>query len=169
MMGRTYLAWCQRKGSFETYASYLRDAFDGVTKVIQHAEAKLGSGYLSTGPEDTEAGVTQEWVGEGELLRERTKNLRWRRPYDVLAKVTYTERRVFVYVSKLALNESLSHQHMGVVYHRGRSPSASTSESHGGRREHVNDQELLGAPLWLTMQRQEGLWIQGVNATVPQR
>ncbi|RWW49282.1 hypothetical protein BHE74_00044581 [Ensete ventricosum] len=29
--------------------------------------------------------VTQEWVDEGELPRERTKNRRWRRPYDVLA------------------------------------------------------------------------------------
>ncbi|RZS23854.1 hypothetical protein BHM03_00056854 [Ensete ventricosum] len=27
--------------------------------------------------------VTQEWVDEGELPRERTKNRRWRRPYDV--------------------------------------------------------------------------------------
>ncbi|RRT44165.1 hypothetical protein B296_00045749 [Ensete ventricosum] len=69
-MGRTYLAWCQRKGSFEAHASYLRDAFDGVTKVIQLAEAKLGLGYLSTGQEDAKAGVTQEWVDEGELARE---------------------------------------------------------------------------------------------------
>ncbi|RWV91711.1 hypothetical protein GW17_00045976 [Ensete ventricosum] len=37
------------------------------------------------------------------------------------------QRRVFVCVSELALDESLSHQHMGAVYHRGRSPSASTS------------------------------------------
>ncbi|RWW43798.1 hypothetical protein BHE74_00050487 [Ensete ventricosum] len=28
-------------------------------------------------------GVTQEWVDEGELPRERTKNRRWRRPYNV--------------------------------------------------------------------------------------
>ncbi|RWW72753.1 hypothetical protein BHE74_00019421 [Ensete ventricosum] len=27
--------------------------------------------------------VTQEWVDEGELPREQTKNRRWRRPYDV--------------------------------------------------------------------------------------
>ncbi|RWV95111.1 hypothetical protein GW17_00042293 [Ensete ventricosum] len=57
------------------------------------------------------------------------------------------QRRVFVCASELALDESLDHQHMGAVYHRGRSPSASTSESHGGGRDHVNDQELLGAPL----------------------
>ncbi|RZS02338.1 hypothetical protein BHM03_00032381 [Ensete ventricosum] len=83
-------------------------------------------------------GVTQEWVDEGELPRERTRNQRWRKPYDVW---------VFVCASELALDESLSHRHMGAVYHRGRSPSASTSESYGGGRDHVNDQELLGAPL----------------------
>ncbi|RRT62883.1 hypothetical protein B296_00012697 [Ensete ventricosum] len=57
------------------------------------------------------------------------------------------QRWVFMCASKLALDESLSHRHMGAVYHRGRSPSASASESHGGGRDHVNDQELLGAPL----------------------
>ncbi|RRT49206.1 hypothetical protein B296_00017001 [Ensete ventricosum] len=31
------------------------------------------------------------------------------------------------------------------------------------------DQELLGASLWCTTQQEEGLWIQGVNAMVPQR
>ncbi|RWW29112.1 hypothetical protein GW17_00006377 [Ensete ventricosum] len=30
-------------------------------------------------------GVTQEWLDEGELPREQTKNRRWRRPYDVVA------------------------------------------------------------------------------------
>ncbi|RWW81607.1 hypothetical protein BHE74_00009985 [Ensete ventricosum] len=42
-------------------------------------------------------------------------------------------RRVFrVCASKLASDESLGHQHMRAVYHQGRSPSVSTSESHGG-------------------------------------
>ncbi|RZS27813.1 hypothetical protein BHM03_00061338, partial [Ensete ventricosum] len=41
--------------------------------------------------------------------------------------VMVPQRRVFVCASELALDESLSHQHMGAVYHRGRSPSASTS------------------------------------------
>ncbi|RWW19447.1 hypothetical protein GW17_00016495 [Ensete ventricosum] len=82
-------------------------------------------------------GVTQEWVDEGELPRERTKNRRWRRPYDVLAEATRGEvvvrRQVFrVCASKLASDESLGHQHMGAVYHRERSQIASTSESHGG-------------------------------------
>ncbi|RRT32147.1 hypothetical protein B296_00058570 [Ensete ventricosum] len=39
-------------------------------------------------------GVTQEWVDEGELSRERTKTRRWRRPYEVLPKAT--NRKVVV-------------------------------------------------------------------------
>ncbi|RWW55096.1 hypothetical protein BHE74_00038283 [Ensete ventricosum] len=43
------------------------------------------------------------------------------------------QRRVFrVCASKLASDESLGHQHMRAVYHRGRSQITSTSESHGG-------------------------------------
>ncbi|RWW28293.1 hypothetical protein GW17_00007243 [Ensete ventricosum] len=43
------------------------------------------------------------------------------------------QRRVFhVCASKLASDESLGHQYMEAVYHRGRSQIASTSESHGG-------------------------------------
>ncbi|RRT61290.1 hypothetical protein B296_00029694 [Ensete ventricosum] len=61
------------EGSFEAYAPYLRDAFDRVTKVIQLTEVKLGSGDLSMRQEDEEAGVTQEWVDDGELPREQTK------------------------------------------------------------------------------------------------
>ncbi|RRT66924.1 hypothetical protein B296_00008625 [Ensete ventricosum] len=61
--------------------------------------------------------------------------------------VMVPQRWVFVYASELALDESLSHQHMGAIYHRGRSPSVCTSGSHGGGYDHVNDQELLGAPL----------------------
>ncbi|RRT76219.1 hypothetical protein B296_00004831 [Ensete ventricosum] len=42
-------------------------------------------------------------------------------------------RRVFrICASKLATDESLGHLHMRVVYHRGRSQIASTSESYGG-------------------------------------
>ncbi|RRT84778.1 hypothetical protein B296_00002415 [Ensete ventricosum] len=40
--------------SFEAHVPYLRDAFDRVTKVIQLAEAKLGSEDLSTRQEDAE-------------------------------------------------------------------------------------------------------------------
>ncbi|RWW79377.1 hypothetical protein BHE74_00012347 [Ensete ventricosum] len=44
-----------------------------------------------------------------------------------------SQRRVFrVCASKLASDESSGHQHMGAVYHRGRSQITSTSESHGG-------------------------------------
>ncbi|RRT64098.1 hypothetical protein B296_00023019 [Ensete ventricosum] len=43
------------------------------------------------------------------------------------------KRRVFrVCALKLASDENLGHQHMGVVYHQGRSQITSTSESHGG-------------------------------------
>ncbi|RZR93470.1 hypothetical protein BHM03_00021983 [Ensete ventricosum] len=43
------------------------------------------------------------------------------------------QRRIFcVCASKLASDESLGHQYMEAVYHRGRSQIASTSESHGG-------------------------------------
>ncbi|RRT36932.1 hypothetical protein B296_00036928 [Ensete ventricosum] len=37
-----------------------------------------------------------------------------------------------MYASKLASDESLGHQHMGAMYHRGSSQITSTSESHGG-------------------------------------
>ncbi|RRT67444.1 hypothetical protein B296_00018506 [Ensete ventricosum] len=88
-------------------------------------------------------GVTQEWVDEGELPSDRTKNRRWRMLYDVLAEARHREvvvrRRVFVCASELVLDESLSHQHMGAVYHRGISPS--------GRKERGSDDESSGAQL----------------------
>ncbi|RRT56081.1 hypothetical protein B296_00004689 [Ensete ventricosum] len=43
------------------------------------------------------------------------------------------QRWVFrVFASNLASDESVGHQHMGAMYHRGRSQIASTSESRGG-------------------------------------
>ncbi|RRT37134.1 hypothetical protein B296_00052042 [Ensete ventricosum] len=43
------------------------------------------------------------------------------------------QRWVFcVSTLNLTSNESFGHQHMGAVYHRGRSQIVSTSESHGG-------------------------------------
>ncbi|RWV81527.1 hypothetical protein BHE74_00049106 [Ensete ventricosum] len=43
-----------------------------------------------------------------------------------------SQRRVFYEcISKLGLDKSLGYQHMGAVYHQGRSQIASTSESHG--------------------------------------
>ncbi|RWW79026.1 hypothetical protein BHE74_00012713 [Ensete ventricosum] len=142
-------------------------------------------------------GVTQEWVDEGKLPRERTKKRIddgggptrcWQRPHmeksysefitresvyngDVtkrrhgvadrggivhgnathadmsLEGHDHAKRRVFVCALELVLDESLSHQHMGAVYNRRSSSSAITNESHGGGRDYVNDQELLGAPL----------------------
>ncbi|RRT61136.1 hypothetical protein B296_00017117 [Ensete ventricosum] len=48
-------------------------------------------------------GVTQEWVDEGELPREQTKNRRWRRPYDVLAEATRGEVVVQVQHTRICL------------------------------------------------------------------
>ncbi|RWV89118.1 hypothetical protein GW17_00048751, partial [Ensete ventricosum] len=105
-------------------------------KLFSKTEWSKGDGGLRNFQYDRYPGeispsVTQEWVDEGELSRERTKNQRWRRPYDMLAEATRGEvivrRQVFVCASKLALDESLSHQHMGAVYYRDRSPSTSTS------------------------------------------
>ncbi|RRT85172.1 hypothetical protein B296_00000897 [Ensete ventricosum] len=96
--------------------------------------------------------VTQEWVDDGELPRERTKNRRWWRPYDVLAKATRGKvvRRVFVCASKLTLDESLSHQHMRAVYHRGISSKLLGGYSGvkaGGRKGRGSDDESSGAQL----------------------
>ncbi|RZR74238.1 hypothetical protein BHM03_00034130 [Ensete ventricosum] len=46
-------------------------------------------------------GVTQEWVGEGELPRERTKNQRWWRSYEVLAEATLGEVVVRVHPTRI--------------------------------------------------------------------
>ncbi|RWW05812.1 hypothetical protein GW17_00030890 [Ensete ventricosum] len=50
-------------------------------------------------------GVTQEWVDEGELPRERTKNRRWRRPYDVLAEAMHGEVVVQVHHMRISAGE----------------------------------------------------------------
>ncbi|RRT35655.1 hypothetical protein B296_00014458 [Ensete ventricosum] len=160
-------------------------------------------------------GVTQEWVDEGELPRERTKNRRWRKPYEVLAEATHgdpdksedkteckvtdsramgltapwyhrvggkgdgeddiipkakdhggivygnatqvilsltgqdhAERQVFcMCASKLASDESLGHQHMGVVYHRERNQITSTSESHGGGLNFIKENRIGVSPV----------------------
>ncbi|RWW66027.1 hypothetical protein BHE74_00026630 [Ensete ventricosum] len=46
-------------------------------------------------------GVTHEWMDGGELPRERTKNQRQRRPYEVLAEATYGEVVVRVYHTRI--------------------------------------------------------------------
>ncbi|RRT47832.1 hypothetical protein B296_00008522 [Ensete ventricosum] len=103
-------------------------------------------------------GVTQEWVDEGELPIERTKNWRWRRPYEVLAEATYGEVLRWVFrmcTSNLTSDESLGHKHMGAMYHGGRSQIASTREligghsgvEAGGRKGRESDDESSGAQL----------------------
>ncbi|RRT39779.1 hypothetical protein B296_00014293 [Ensete ventricosum] len=98
--------------------------------------------------------ITRESVCNGDVTRRRHGVadhggiIRGNTMQAIVSREGQDHRRwVFVCASELALDESLSHWHMGAVYHRGISPSASTSESHGRGRDHMNDQELLGAPL----------------------
>ncbi|RRT63651.1 hypothetical protein B296_00016184 [Ensete ventricosum] len=57
------------------------------------------------------------------------------------------QRRVFhVCASKLISDESLDHQHMGAVYHRGRSQIVSTNESHRGGLHYIKENRI-GASL----------------------
>ncbi|RWW80961.1 hypothetical protein BHE74_00010672 [Ensete ventricosum] len=71
--------------------------------------------------------VTQKWVDEGELLREQTKNRRWRRPYDVEHGKSKDKVEC----------EATDSRAMGLVapwYRRGRtSVELSILCSHGGR------------------------------------
>ncbi|RRT52594.1 hypothetical protein B296_00041334 [Ensete ventricosum] len=48
-------------------------------------------------------GVTQEWVDEGEKPRERTKNRRWQRHYDVLVEATRGEVVVRVHHTRICM------------------------------------------------------------------
>ncbi|RRT31567.1 hypothetical protein B296_00058598 [Ensete ventricosum] len=93
-------------------------------------------------------GVTQEWVDESELPRERTKNnQRWRRPYDVLAETTHGEVKVdsgeHHSVAEVDLpiakgcRYKVTDRRAGLTalwYHRnGTSVESSIPYSHGGR------------------------------------
>ncbi|RRT32556.1 hypothetical protein B296_00054202 [Ensete ventricosum] len=51
--------------------------------------------------------VTQEWVDKGELPRERTKNQRWRRPYDMLAEATHGEVVVRVHHTRICMTGAI--------------------------------------------------------------
>ncbi|RRT31884.1 hypothetical protein B296_00059139 [Ensete ventricosum] len=90
--------------------------------------------------------VTQEWVDEGELLREQTKNRRWRRPYDVLAEATHGEvvvRRVGLLQCSHSLKGSSASQRTRprelLGKHRG--------VEAGGRKGRGSDDEFSGAQL----------------------
>ena len=50
------------EGSFEAHTPYLREAFDGGTKVTQIPEVKLGSEGQDTGQQDAEAGTLEEYA-----------------------------------------------------------------------------------------------------------
>ncbi|RRT62408.1 hypothetical protein B296_00033619 [Ensete ventricosum] len=62
------------EGSFKTHAPYLREAFDGGTKVTQLAKAKLGSKDFGTKHEDA------KW---------QDKERKQCKPYNMMAKVMY--------------------------------------------------------------------------------
>ncbi|RWW53806.1 hypothetical protein BHE74_00039666 [Ensete ventricosum] len=64
-------------------------------------------------------GVTQEWVGEGELPRERTKNRRWQRLYDVLAEVTRGEVIVRVHHTRICMQRDVTRRRHGAADHGG--------------------------------------------------
>ncbi|RWW89193.1 hypothetical protein BHE74_00001831 [Ensete ventricosum] len=94
-------------------------------------------------------GVTQEWVDEGELPRERTKVRRWQRLYDVLVEATHREVIVRVRHTRICM-QWRCHQEAtwcsggGIV--RGNATLAVTPV-----RDKIMwryDQELLGASLW---------------------
>ncbi|RZS21168.1 hypothetical protein BHM03_00053769, partial [Ensete ventricosum] len=118
----------RRYGASELYLRHGKDTWNLVKYPSRMKRVDIEDGTWSRGTElSLDIGVTQEWVDEGELPRERTKNRRWRRPYEMLAKATYGE-----VVVRFASDESLGRQHIGVMYHRERSQITGTSESHGG-------------------------------------
>ncbi|RWW45368.1 hypothetical protein BHE74_00048796 [Ensete ventricosum] len=48
--GRLLLLSAKDEGNFEAHAPYLKDAFDGVTKAIQHAEVVVRGEKATTSP-----------------------------------------------------------------------------------------------------------------------
>ncbi|RRT47160.1 hypothetical protein B296_00022774 [Ensete ventricosum] len=74
--------------------------------------------------------VTQEWVDEGKLPRERTKNRRWQMPYDVLAEATYGEVVVRVHHMRICSNDAV-----GARWEFARSLPKELGSSRGTRRE----------------------------------
>ncbi|RZS13235.1 hypothetical protein BHM03_00044782 [Ensete ventricosum] len=115
------------EGSFKTHAPYLREAFDGGTKVTQLAKAKLGSKDFGTKHEDAKVGTFEEYcdprvAGQSCMIRS----------YCELYFGEQHDGGSFVRALNFASHESIGRQYMGVAYHRGGIPSASTSESRGG-------------------------------------
>ncbi|RZS05347.1 hypothetical protein BHM03_00035845 [Ensete ventricosum] len=118
-------------------------------------------------------GVTQEWVDEGELLRERTKNRRWRRPYEVLAKVTHGE--VVVRENRIDASPATRWQrpYMKVVVclstDQGGLLGGHSGVEAGGRKGQGSDDESNGAQLpKKAKHRLERRWTRS-STTVPQR
>ncbi|RWW35475.1 hypothetical protein BHE74_00059589 [Ensete ventricosum] len=95
--------------------------------------------------------VTQEWVDKGELLREQTKNRRWRRPYDVLAEATHGE--VIVREDKISVSLAIRWRrpYMGVAVcfsiDQGELLGEHRGVEAGGRKGRGSNDEFSGAQL----------------------
>ncbi|RWW01479.1 hypothetical protein GW17_00035479 [Ensete ventricosum] len=91
-------------------------------------------------------GVTQEWVDEGELPRERTKNRRWRRPYDVLAEATHGE----VVVRVIERGEEVTTSPEGLSFPKAIASvrkEVDSEERHNGSARVNKDQHNLANPI----------------------
>ncbi|RWW00730.1 hypothetical protein GW17_00036290 [Ensete ventricosum] len=103
------------EGSFKTHAPYLREAFDGGTKVTT-CESEVGVKRL------WHKARGREVAGQSCMIRS----------YCELYFGEQHDGGSFVRALNFASHESIGRQYMGVAYHRGGIPSASTSESRGG-------------------------------------
>ncbi|RWW05382.1 hypothetical protein GW17_00031345 [Ensete ventricosum] len=102
-------------------------------------------------------GVTQEWVDEGEMLRERTKNRRWQRPYDMLAEATRGEVVVRVHHTRICMIRAVGELDCFSAHIRLREP---------GKSEDKVDPVGLSYPK--AKRRLERMWTRR-STPVPQR
>ncbi|RWW15883.1 hypothetical protein GW17_00020259 [Ensete ventricosum] len=109
-------------------------------------------------------GVPQEWVDEGELPRERTKNRRWQRPYNVLAEATHGEIIVRVHHTRICLIGAAGELDCFSAHFRLREPGKSKDKAEG--------EEATTSPVGLSYpkvkHRLERRWTLR-STTVPQR
>ncbi|RZS05573.1 hypothetical protein BHM03_00036102 [Ensete ventricosum] len=95
--------------------------------------------------------VTQEWVDEGELPRERTKNRRWRRTYEVLAEATHGE--VVVRVNRISASPATRWRRprmrvaVCLFIDQGELLGGHSGVEAGGRKGRGSDDESSGAQL----------------------
>ncbi|RWV87233.1 hypothetical protein GW17_00050802 [Ensete ventricosum] len=95
--------------------------------------------------------VTQEWVEEYELPRERTKNRRWRRPYDMLAEATRGKVVVQVHHTRICMIRAAGELDCFSAHIRLRESDKSEDKADGvkagGRKGRESDDESSGAQL----------------------